>query len=124
MNDEEQIRSTIQTYFDCMYESSAEKTHAAFHPAAKITGYLQDELHEMTVKDFADFVASQQPSAKEKGEPARLEILSVEIAGNTAAVKVRDDYLGMTFMDTLSFLKADGRWSIYNKLFHVEGASD
>lgn len=123
MNDEEQIRATIQTYFDCMYESSSEKTHAAFHPAAKITGYLQDKLHEMTVNDFADFVASQQPSAKEKGEPARLDILSVEIAGNTAAVKVRDDYLGMTFMDTLSFLKADGKWSIYNKLFHVEGAS-
>lgn len=123
MNDEEQIRSTIQTYFDCMYESSAEKTHAAFHRDAKITGYLEDELHEMTVKDFADFVASQQPSAKEKGEPARLDILSVDIAGNTAAVKVRDDYLGMTFMDTLSLLKADDKWSIYNKLFHVEGPS-
>jgi hypothetical protein len=40
MNDEEQIRSTVQTYFDCMYESSSEKTHAAFHPSAKITGYL------------------------------------------------------------------------------------
>ena len=59
MNDEEQIRSKIQTYFDCMYESSSEKTHAAFHPSAKITGYLEDGLHEMTVKDFADFVSSQ-----------------------------------------------------------------
>jgi hypothetical protein len=27
----------------------------------------------------------------------------------------------MTFLDTLSLLKADGRWQIYNKLFHVEG---
>ena len=123
MSDEAQIRSTIQTYFDCMYESSADKTHAAFHPNAKITGYLEDGLHEMTVNDFAGFVSSQQPSPKEKGEPARLDILAVEIAGNTAAVKVRDDYLGMTFMDTLSFLKVDGKWSIYNKLFHVEGAA-
>ena len=91
MNDEEQIRATVQTYFDCMYESSAEKTHAAFHPSARITGYLDDGLHEMTVKDFA--------------------------------VRVRDDYLGMTFMDTLSLLKTDDKWSIYNKLFHVEGAA-
>tara|TARA_R110002095_G_scaffold200837_1_gene181283 strand:- start:431 stop:805 length:375 start_codon:yes stop_codon:yes gene_type:complete len=123
MNDEEQIRATVQTYFDCMYESSAEKTHAAFHPSARITGYLDDGLHEMTVEDFAGFVSSQQPSPKAKGEPARLDILSVDIAGNTAAVRVRDDYLGMTFMDTLSLLKTDDKWSIYNKLFHVEGAA-
>ena len=123
MSDEQQIRDTIQTYFDCMYESSADKTHAAFHPNAKITGYLEDGLHEMTVNDFADFVASQQPSAKAKGEPARLDVVSLDIAGNTAVAKVRDDYLGMTFMDTLSLLKTEGGWSIYNKLFHVEGPS-
>ena len=123
MSDEQQIKDTIQTYFDCMYESSAKKTHAAFHPNAKITGYLEDGLHQMSVDDFAEFVTSQQPSAKEKGEPSRLDILSVDIAGNTAVARVRDDYLGMTFMDTLSLLKTDDRWSIYLKLFHVEGPS-
>ena len=121
MSDEQQIRNTIQTYFDCMYESSADKVRAAFHPNAKITGYLGDELHQMSVEDFADFVAAQQPSPREKGEPARLDVLSLEIAGNTATARVRDDYLGMTFLDSLSLLQADGRWSIYNKLFHVEG---
>ena len=123
MSDEEQIRSTIQTYFDCMYESSGEKAHAAFHPDAKITGYLEDGLHQMSVKDFADFVASQEPSPKQKGEAPRLDILSLDIAGSTAVAKVRDDYLGMTFLDTLSLLKTDGKWSIYNKLFHVESTA-
>jgi hypothetical protein len=124
MSDEARIRDTIQTYFDCMYESSAEKTHAAFHPAARITGYLDDGLHQMTVEEFAGFVAGQQPSASEKGEPARLDVLSLEIAGDTAVARVRDDYLGLTFLDTLSFLKADDEWRIYNKLFHVEGPAD
>ena len=123
MSDEKRIENTIQTYFDCMYESSAEKTHAAFHPNAKITGYLDDSLHEMTVNDFVKLVESQQPSPKEKGEPARLDILSIKIAGNTAVAQVRDDYIGKTFLDTLSFLKDGGKWSIYNKLFHVEGPS-
>ena len=121
MNDETQIRETIQTYLDCMKDSSSEKTLAAFHPNAKITGYLEDGLHEMTTDDFAGFVASQQPSPNEQGVPGRLDILSLEIAGNTAAVRVRDDYLGLTFLDFLSLLKVDGNWSIYNKLFHVEG---
>ena len=121
MSDEQQIRQVIQTYFDCMYESSADKAHAAFHPNAKITGYLPNGLQQMSVGEFADFVAGQQPSAKDKGEAARLDILSLEIAGQTAVTRVRDDYLGMTFLDTLSLLKSDDRWSIYNKLFHVEG---
>jgi hypothetical protein len=121
VSDEQQIKETVQTYFDCMYESSAEKTHAAFHPNARITGYLQDGLHEMSVVEFAGFVSSQQPSAKEKGEAARLDIISIDIAGDTAVTRVRDDYLGMTFLDTLSLLRVEGQWSIYNKLFHVEG---
>ncbi|MFP6804522.1 MAG: nuclear transport factor 2 family protein [Pseudomonadales bacterium] len=121
MSDEQQIKEIVQTYFDCMYESSAEKTHAAFHPNAKITGYLEDGLHEMSVVEFAGFVSSQQPSAKEKGEAARLDIISIDIAGDTAVTRVRDDYLGMTFLDTLSLLRVEGQWSIYNKLFHVEG---
>jgi len=118
-----QIKDTIQTYFECMYESSAEKTRAAFHPNAKITGYLEDGLRQMSVDDFAAFVTSQQPSAKDNGEPTRLDIVSLDIAGNTAIARVRDDYLEMTFMDTLSLLKTDGQWSIYNKLFLVEGPS-
>lgn len=124
MSDIKQIRDTIQVYFDSMYESDPGKVLDAFHPDAKITGYLEDGLHEMTVDEFADFVGEQQPSAKEKGEPARLEILSIEEAGNTAVARIRDDYLGMTFLDGLSLLKIDDRWCIYNKLFHVEGPAD
>jgi len=121
MSDEKQIRDKIQTYFDSMYESSSDKVFDAFHPNARITGYLEDGLHEMSVGDFADFVASFQPSPKEKGEPVRLDVLSIELAGDTATARLRDDYLGLTFLDSLSLLKIDGRWSIYNKLFHVEG---
>ena len=75
----------------------------------------------MSVEQFAGFVSGHQPSPREKGEPARLDILSLEVAGDTAVARVRDDYLGMTFLDTLSLLKTDGEWRIYNKLFHVEG---
>ena len=120
MSDAEQIRATIQTYFDCMYESSAQKTHAAFHENAKITGYMGNDLAQMSVTEFADFVAAQ-PSAKDAGEAPFLDVLSMEIAGQTAVVRLRDDYLGSRFLDTLSLLKENDEWCIYNKLFHVEG---
>ena len=89
---------------------------------AKITGYLPTGLAEMSVQDFANFVGAQ-PSAKTAGELAYLEIISLEIDGVTAVVQLRDDYIGSRFLDTLSFLKVDDRWVIYNKLLHVEGSA-
>lgn len=120
LTDRQQIEAVIQVYFDCMYESSNDKARAAFHPDAWITGYLPSGYQHMTASEFGDFVASQQPSPKSKGEEAQLEIISLEVAGHTAVARVRDAYLGLVFMDTLSFIQLEGRWLILNKLFHVE----
>ena len=118
--DKQEIESVIQVYFDCMYESSSEKAHVAFHPDAWISGYLPNGYQHMTVSEFGDFVAAQQPSPKSKGDVARLEIISLEVAGQTAVARVRDAYLGLVFLDTLSFIKLEWQWLILNKLFHVE----
>ena len=115
------IEQTVQVYFDSMYESDLKKVNQAFHPNAMISGSLNGNFSEMTREDFGKFVASQQPSPKAKGEPARLEIVGIDIAGETAVARVRDDYLGRTFLDTLSMIKQDSEWVIYNKLYHIEG---
>ena len=120
MNDKEQIENVIQLYVDSMDESDPDKVKQAFHTNAKVVGYLHGDFMEMSVNDFAHFVASQQPSPKEKGEEVEYEILASEVEGTTASVKVRDKYLGITFLDILSFIKIDSDWKIYNKLFHVE----
>ena len=120
MNNIEQIEKMVQLYVDSMNESNPEKVRQAFHANAKVVGYLHGDFMEMSVDDFSGFVASQQPSPKEKGENVIFEILSTEIEGTTAIVKVRDKYLGITFLDTLSFIKIEGEWKLYNKLFHVE----
>ncbi len=119
-DDKAEIEKGVQLYFDSMYESDSEKVRKAFYPNAMITGYLENGLAEMTVDQFAKFVESQKPSPKDKKEEILLEIISCEIAGSTASVRVRDAYIGNIFLDTLSFLKQDGEWKIYNKLFHVE----
>lgn len=121
MSTENDIRAVIQTYFDCMFEASADKTHAAFHPSARITGYMQGKFSEMTVEQFADVVAGVDPSPKTRGDTPRLDIVSLDVAGDTAVARVRDDYMGLTFLDTLSLVRVEGRWQIYNKLYHVEG---
>ena len=120
MSDHAAIEAVIQVYFDSMFDSDGAKVRQAFHPNAKITGYNHQGLQEMDVETFASFVEAQQPSAKDKGDAPRLDVISIDIAGETAVARVRDDYLGLTFLDTLSFLKTNDRWTIYNKLFHVE----
>ncbi|NQV22366.1 MAG: nuclear transport factor 2 family protein [Rhodospirillales bacterium] len=121
VDDKQLIQQTIQVYFDSMYCASKDKVNEAFHPSAMITGEFGGKFTEMTRDAFGDFVASQQPSPKDKGEKARLEILNIDIAGPTAVTRVRDDYLGFTFLDTLSLVKNGDQWSIYNKLYHIEG---
>ena len=121
MNNKEQIEQVVQLYVDSMNESNPEKVRQAFHANAKVVGYLHGDFMEMSVDDFAGFVSAQQPSPKDKGENVVFEILAIEIEGTTAIVKVRDTYLGITFLDTLSFIKVDEVWKIYTKLFNVEG---
>ena len=120
MNDNKKIESCIDLYYEGCCESDPEKIKQAFDVNAMISGYLPDGLHEMNLDEFAGFVETQQPSPKEKGDEAFLEILSCEIVGNTAIVQIREAYLGMVFIDSFSFLKKDETWRIYTKLFHVE----
>ena len=122
MTDKQAIRETIQIYFDAMFESDSSKVFDAFHENAKITGYIAERLTEMSVSDFAAFVASQS-SAKAAGDTLFLEEVSLTVAGNTAVALVRDEYIGNRFLDTLSFIKSDRGWVIYNKLFHIEGSA-
>ena len=120
MDNKTKIEKIIKLYFDSMYHSNAKLVKRVFHPVAKITGYVDDKLEEMNTDEFASFVGEQKPSPADKNDPEMLEIVSIDIAGKTAVAIVRDDYLGDTYLDTLSLLKIDTNWLIYNKLFHIE----
>jgi len=123
MDDKTKIEKIIKLYFDSMYHSNAQLVKEVFHPAAKITGYVENKLEEMNTNEFAKFVGEQKPSPADKNDPEMLEIVSIDIAGKTAVALVRDDHLRVTYLDTLSLLKIDTNWVIYNKLFHIEDNS-
>ena len=120
MSDKQQVETCVETYIESMSRSDPSLVKQAFHPNGNVVGYLYGDFMEMSVDDFADFVASQQPSPQESGDGVSFQTLACELEGATALVKVRDIYLGITFVDTLSLIKTDDGWRIYNKLFHVE----
>ena len=43
----------------------------------------------------------------------------VDIGEEPAAVKVKSEYINIMFTDTLSFLRIDNEWKIYNKVFEA-----
>jgi|TARA_B100001094_G_scaffold311921_1_gene348036 hypothetical protein len=120
MTEQDQIQKVIELYIDSMESSDPDKVKIAFHANAKVVGYLHGDFMELSTEEFAGFVAAQKPSPKEKSENIIFDILSCDIEGTIASVKIRDQYLGITFLDILSLIKQEGEWKIYNKLFYVE----
>ena len=43
----------------------------------------------------------------------------VDTGEETAVVKVKSEYINIMFTDTLSFLRVDNEWKIYNKVFEA-----
>lgn len=120
MTEEQAIYRSIERYYSALLNSDFDTINELFHQNAMVVGYLPDGLHQMNRDEFASFVGSQQPSPNQSGAEAMLEVLSCDISGNTAGVRIKELYLGMIFVDTFGMLKIDGKWFIYNKLFHVE----
>lgn len=119
---EKEIRQVIATYFESISSGDAEKVREAFHPNAKIAGYLEGSktLKELSVEEFASFLKKSPTKGQEE---LRSEVLNIVMTRTTAVALVRYDYDGMTYLDILSFLKAHGKWHIYSKVFHVEGVA-
>jgi len=118
-SDLESISETIQLYFDGMYHSDAEKLKKAFHPSASLYGYLEGELAIIPLDNWLAHVRGV-PAPFENGEEYDMRIVSTDVTGAVAAVKVADLYLGRRFTDYLSLVKTGDNWLIVNKTFHYD----
>lgn len=89
----------------------------AFHPDAKIIGYIDGQFLNLSVEDFAKRF-SGSPAEDEAERRRAIEIL--DITGSAATGKVVLDYPAIKFTDYMALLKIDGEWKIVNKSFHAE----
>ncbi|MBW1710798.1 MAG: nuclear transport factor 2 family protein [Deltaproteobacteria bacterium] len=118
-SDLELITKTIQLYFDGMYHSDVEKLRKAFHPNANLYGYLEGELALIPLDNWLAHVRGV-PAPFENGEEYDMRIVSTDVTGAVATVKVADLYIGRRFTDYLSMVKIDDGWVIVNKTFHYD----
>ena len=119
MENRENVLKVVEDYINSAYESNGATTRKIFDVDAKVTGHINGKLIRQTKEDWAKFVEKNIPSPKEQGKTKSYDILMVDAGEETATVKVKNEYIGIMFIDTLSFLRIDGEWKIYNKVFEA-----
>lgn len=90
---------------------------AVFHPSSSIVGIFDNKLEWASVDDFVREVLSV--GAAVAGTVPQMDLISVDVTVDAAAVKLVDEFAGMRFTDYLSLVRQGGSWTIIAKLYHV-----
>ena len=114
------IRQTVERYLHGLKFNDVESLKSAFHPDARLffvkkDGSLGTLTQEQWYKGFA--------SSAGKEEEGTLSIVSLDIAGKAASVKVREEYPKSIYTDYVSLLRLASGWQIVNKVFVAEPRS-
>ena len=116
----EEIEKVIKNYFNGLFYGDTNMLKLAFHEQAIVYGDIKGETYIKPIGPFLDWVA-QRVSPNDKKEDYRMQILGIEVLGDSAIVKAHVPMLGFNYYDTLSLHFSEGNWTIVNKLFtHVE----
>jgi hypothetical protein len=115
------IETTIQTYFDGLYEGDTDKLGAAFHPFAHLYSVGPDGTAvDLPRADWFELVRNR-PSAASKGDARDDRIVSVDQSGpGTAFVKVHCQLPPRYFTDYLVLNRTNEGWRIVSKVYRFD----
>jgi hypothetical protein len=110
------LRSLAQTYFDGAYEMDADKFASIFHPLSSVTKVGDDG--NVSVTPIATWLAAvrNMKAPKQQGLERHDQILSIDVEGELALVKLKLQIPPRYFTDMLSCLKVNGAWKIAQKV--------
>jgi hypothetical protein len=110
------LRALAQTYFDAAYEMDAGKFASIFHPSSSVTKVGDDG--NVGVTPLAMWLAAVRnlKAPKQQGLERHDQILSIDVEGDLALVKLKLQIPPRYFTDMLSCLKANGTWKIAQKV--------
>jgi hypothetical protein len=93
----------------------------AFHPSALQVGHFSDVYEFFPLQQFIEWLRNEETLPP--GTPIVAELLSIEVTGTVAVVKLTDTCFGTDFTDYLVMVKdrpdPAGRWQIVTKAYHV-----
>jgi protease I len=113
------IGKTMQDYFDGMHFGETRRLRKAFHPDAYLFGYYHGEFSRISLEEWMTEVEAT-PKPSESGEVFDMRIVSMDITGRTAVVRVSLLYTGLRYIDYLSLMQFDDSWKIIHKTYHSD----
>ena len=118
--DEAAVRSTVEKYLHGLKFNDVASLKAAFDPDAKLFWVRKDgTLGQLSQEDwYKGFAATAG-----KEEQGMLGIVSIDVSGNAASAKVREEYASTVYTDYVTLLKLPSGWRIVNKVYYVERKS-
>ena len=110
------IRSVVTDYIHGMIYGPDDLLRRAMHPHCMQAGHFRGEYEFMPRDAFIEAIAPEpkQPA----GSPVTFNILSIDLTGDVAVVKLTDDCFGTRFTDYLTLIRHDGSWQIVMKAFY------
>jgi Putative lumazine-binding len=112
------VRAVMQRYVEAVYKADVATLRGLFHPAAVMSGYLDDTLLAGSPEPFLVDVGGR-PSMESTGAPYEAEILDVHASSLTASLRVEETgfFGSFSFVNYFHLLNVDGEWKIVSKTF-------
>lgn len=115
------VREVVIDYLEGMVWGDEARLRRAFHPDAIQVGHFADTYEFFPLQEFIDWLRTEATAPP--GSPYTAELVSIEVTGTVAVVKVTDSCFGTDFTDYLVMVKdrpgPEGRWQIVTKAYHV-----
>jgi hypothetical protein len=117
--DNRSLLAMAHAYFDAAYEMDADKFAGIFHPSSSVTRVGEDgNVSVVPIETWLEAVRKMK-APKELGLERHDEVLSIDVVGDLALVKVKLQVPPRYFTDMLSCLKVRGDWKIVQKVMTV-----
>lgn len=114
------VQEAVQLYLDGLYHNDVDKLRKAFNPRCELVGVFKGHFTWISLEDFLAPIGKGKSPA-ERGDAYNNHIVSMDITGDVAVVKVNDEYVGQRFTDYLTLHKFDQGWQIVHKAYHHYG---
>jgi hypothetical protein len=105
-----------QSYFDAAYAMDADKFASLFDRSSSVTKVGDDGEVSVTPIDTWLAAVRNTPAPRLQGLERHDQILSIDVVGELALVKLKLHVPPRHFTDMLSCLKVDGSWKIGQKV--------
>ncbi len=113
-NQDEAVRAVVSRYLHGLKFNDVSSLRSAFWPDAKLFFVKKDgSLGQLSQEQWYAMFASSAG----KEEEGDLRIVSTDISGDAASVKVIETYPKSIYIDYLNLLRLNGKWTIVNKIY-------